>query len=145
MRNWFLKQMHTQRAQACRLKCMLWWYGGSKDHFYREKHEANELQLSLQSVTFSLQFLINPVVGNTVLLIERSLLKPASTVWLQQEILSAVITIKFPLSLKFLKENIRQVQGWNERTWVIAVPQVLSDIEIFKFTTTAFKQNLAAV
>lgn len=47
------------------------------DHFFREKHEAHELQLSLQSVTFSLQFLINPVVGNTVLLIEISLLKPA--------------------------------------------------------------------
>lgn len=49
----------------------------SMDHFYREKHEAHELQLSLQSVTFSLQFVINPVVGNTVLLIERSLLKSA--------------------------------------------------------------------
>lgn len=48
------------------------------DHFYHEKHKAHELQLSLQSVTLpSLQFLINPVVGNTVLLIERSLLKPA--------------------------------------------------------------------
>lgn len=49
----------------------------SMDHFYCEKHEAHELQLSLQSFAFSLQFLINPVVGNTVLLIERSCLKPA--------------------------------------------------------------------
>lgn len=54
-----------------------------------------------------------------------------------------MIIIKFPLSLKVLKENIRQVQGWNERTSVIPVP--LMEIEIFKLTTTAFKQSLAAV